>query len=156
MFTGVGEINEQKVAIFSQDFTCLGCTLGEAHAQKNCKIMDFAVDHRIPMDSKPDISSLNAPEKFCYESKLTTLLGANASDTFYELNTFGNYSRGSTTRIIQRSISQGKVNLTATPLMNFETSPVEKIEDNLFFNTSKTHFHYLYNFPRPQRRPLMK
>ena len=47
--TGVGEINGQRVAIYSQDFTCQGGSLGEAHAQKICKIMDFALNNRIPV-----------------------------------------------------------------------------------------------------------
>ncbi|MEX1098958.1 MAG: carboxyl transferase domain-containing protein, partial [Bacteriovoracaceae bacterium] len=46
--TGVGEINGQKVALFSQDFTCWGGALGKAYAQKICKIMDFAIENRIP------------------------------------------------------------------------------------------------------------
>lgn len=47
--TGVGEINGQRVAMYSQDFTCQGGSLGEAHAQKICKIMDFALNNRIPI-----------------------------------------------------------------------------------------------------------
>jgi propionyl-CoA carboxylase beta chain len=47
--TGVGSINGQKVALFSQDFTCWGGALGEAHAKKICKIMDFALENRIPI-----------------------------------------------------------------------------------------------------------
>lgn len=49
VITGVGHINGQKVAIFSQDFTCWGGALGMAYAKKICKIMDFAVDNKIPM-----------------------------------------------------------------------------------------------------------
>jgi propionyl-CoA carboxylase beta chain len=47
--TGIAEINKQKVAIYSQDFTCWGGALGAAHAKKICKIMDFALDNRIPI-----------------------------------------------------------------------------------------------------------
>lgn len=47
--TGVGEINGKKVAIFSQDFTCWGGALGKAYAQKICKIMDFAIENKIPV-----------------------------------------------------------------------------------------------------------
>lgn len=47
--TGIAEINGQKVALYSQDFTCWGGALGEAHARKICKIMDFALDNRIPI-----------------------------------------------------------------------------------------------------------
>ena len=47
--TGLGEINGQKMALYSQDFTCWGGALGEAHAKKICKIMDFALGNRIPL-----------------------------------------------------------------------------------------------------------
>lgn len=47
--TGVAEINGQKIALYSQDFTCWGGALGAAHAKKICKIMDFALENRIPM-----------------------------------------------------------------------------------------------------------
>jgi propionyl-CoA carboxylase beta chain len=47
--TGFGEINGQKVALYSQDFTCWGGALGAAHAKKICKIMDFALENRIPI-----------------------------------------------------------------------------------------------------------
>jgi propionyl-CoA carboxylase beta chain len=47
--TGIAEINNQKVAVYSQDFTCWGGALGAAHAKKICKIMDFALENRIPI-----------------------------------------------------------------------------------------------------------
>ena len=47
--TGIGKINGQQVAIFSQDFTCWGGALGAAHAKKICKVMDFALDNLIPI-----------------------------------------------------------------------------------------------------------
>jgi propionyl-CoA carboxylase beta chain len=47
--TGIAEINGQKIALFSQDFTCWGGALGAAHAKKICKIMDFALENRIPI-----------------------------------------------------------------------------------------------------------
>ncbi|MBT3983525.1 MAG: acyl-CoA carboxylase subunit beta [Bacteriovoracaceae bacterium] len=47
--TGVGEINGSRMAIFSQDFTCWGGALGAAHAKKVCKVMDFALENRIPI-----------------------------------------------------------------------------------------------------------
>jgi len=47
--TGIGRINGQQVAIFSQDFTCWGGALGMAYAKKICKVMDFAMDNKIPV-----------------------------------------------------------------------------------------------------------
>lgn len=47
--TGIGKINGQQVAIFSQDFTCWGGALGMAYAKKICKVMDFAIENRIPV-----------------------------------------------------------------------------------------------------------
>lgn len=49
VITGIGSIDGQRVALFSQDFTCWGGALGEAHAKKICKIMDFALENRIPV-----------------------------------------------------------------------------------------------------------
>ncbi|HAZ12779.1 MAG: methylmalonyl-CoA carboxyltransferase [Bdellovibrionales bacterium GWA2_49_15] len=49
VITGIGAIDSQRVAIFSQDFTCWGGALGAAHAKKICKIMDFALENRIPI-----------------------------------------------------------------------------------------------------------
>ncbi|MBT5092919.1 MAG: methylmalonyl-CoA carboxyltransferase, partial [Halobacteriovoraceae bacterium] len=52
--TGIGEINGQKVALYSQDFTCWGGALGAAHAKKICKIMDLALENRIPVIGMAD------------------------------------------------------------------------------------------------------
>ncbi len=49
VITGIATINGTKVALYSQDFTCWGGSLGKAHSQKICKIMDFALDNRIPI-----------------------------------------------------------------------------------------------------------
>lgn len=49
VITGIGTINGQKVAIFSQDSTCWGGALGERHAAKICKLMDLAVSCRFPI-----------------------------------------------------------------------------------------------------------
>ncbi|MBF0367790.1 MAG: acyl-CoA carboxylase subunit beta, partial [Oligoflexia bacterium] len=47
--TGIGKINGKPVAIYSQDFTCWGGSLGVHHAQKICKVMDFAYNNQIPI-----------------------------------------------------------------------------------------------------------
>lgn len=47
--SGLGEIGGQKMALYSQDFTCWGGALGAAQAKKICKIMDFALENRIPL-----------------------------------------------------------------------------------------------------------
>ncbi|MDC1174346.1 acyl-CoA carboxylase subunit beta [Bacteriovoracaceae bacterium] len=49
VITGIAEMNGQKIALYSQDFTCWGGALGAAHAKKICKIMDFALENRIPI-----------------------------------------------------------------------------------------------------------
>ena len=41
--TGWGTINGRQVYVFSQDFTVLGGSLSETHAQKICKVMDMAM-----------------------------------------------------------------------------------------------------------------
>jgi propionyl-CoA carboxylase beta chain len=47
--TGWGTINGRLVYIFSQDFTVLGGSLSETHAQKICKIMDMARRNGAPV-----------------------------------------------------------------------------------------------------------
>jgi propionyl-CoA carboxylase beta chain len=47
--TGWGTINGRMVCVFSQDFTVLGGSLSETHAQKICKIMDMAVKTGAPV-----------------------------------------------------------------------------------------------------------
>ena len=42
VITGHGTINGRTVYVFAQDFTVFGGALGEAHAQKICKVMDMA------------------------------------------------------------------------------------------------------------------
>ncbi|OUR93740.1 methylmalonyl-CoA carboxyltransferase [Halobacteriovorax marinus] len=49
VITGIAEMSGKKVALYSQDFTCWGGALGEYHAKKICKIMDFALANRIPI-----------------------------------------------------------------------------------------------------------
>lgn len=47
--TGWGTINGRLVYVFSQDFTVFGGSLGEAHSEKICKIMDMAVKNGAPV-----------------------------------------------------------------------------------------------------------
>ncbi|GAB4318487.1 acyl-CoA carboxylase subunit beta [Pseudothermotoga elfii] len=47
--TGIGRIDGRSVAIFSQDFTVMGGSLGEMHAKKIMKIMDLAMELGIPL-----------------------------------------------------------------------------------------------------------
>ena len=47
--TGWGTINGRLTYVFSQDFTVLGGSLSETHAQKICKIMDMAMRNGAPV-----------------------------------------------------------------------------------------------------------
>ena len=47
--TGYGTVNGRLVYVFSQDFTVLGGSLAEAHAEKICRIMDLALDNGAPV-----------------------------------------------------------------------------------------------------------
>ena len=46
---GTGTIDGKHVAVFAQDFTVSGGSLGLMHAKKICKIMDIALSMRIPL-----------------------------------------------------------------------------------------------------------
>lgn len=46
--TGYGTIDGRLVYIFAQDFTVLGGSLGEMHAQKICKVLDMAMRMGVP------------------------------------------------------------------------------------------------------------
>ena len=47
--TGLGLVDGRKVAIFSQDFTVFGGSLGEAFAEKMVKVMDLAEQYGCPV-----------------------------------------------------------------------------------------------------------
>ena len=47
--TGYGNVNGRLIYVFSQDFTVLGGSLAEAHAEKICKIMDMAMKNGAPV-----------------------------------------------------------------------------------------------------------
>ncbi|MDR1137169.1 MAG: methylmalonyl-CoA carboxyltransferase [Synergistaceae bacterium] len=46
--TGYGTVEGKTVYIYSQDFTVIGGSLGEAHAKKICKVLDLAVQNGSP------------------------------------------------------------------------------------------------------------
>ena len=47
--TGYGKVNGRLVYVFSQDFTVLGGSLAEAHAEKICRVMDLAMKNGAPV-----------------------------------------------------------------------------------------------------------
>jgi acetyl-CoA carboxylase carboxyltransferase component len=47
--TGWGEIDGRLVYAFAQDFTVLGGSVGEAHGQKICKLLDLALENGAPV-----------------------------------------------------------------------------------------------------------
>lgn len=47
--TGFGLVNGRLTYVFAQDFTILGGSLAEAHAQKICRIMDLAMKNGAPV-----------------------------------------------------------------------------------------------------------
>ena len=49
VITGFGTIEGRKVAVFSQDFTVFGGSLGEVFAEKIVKVMDLAVRFGVPL-----------------------------------------------------------------------------------------------------------
>lgn len=49
VITGWGKINGRPCCAFSQDFTVFGGSLSETHAEKICKVMDLAVQNRVPI-----------------------------------------------------------------------------------------------------------
>lgn len=49
VITGWGTVNGRQIFVFSQDFTVLGGSLSETHAQKICKVMDMAMKVGAPV-----------------------------------------------------------------------------------------------------------
>ncbi len=49
VITGHGTIDGREVFVFAQDFTVIGGSLGEAHSQKICKVMDIATRMGCPI-----------------------------------------------------------------------------------------------------------
>ncbi|MFT5970160.1 MAG: propionyl-CoA carboxylase beta chain [Flavobacteriales bacterium] len=48
VITGFGTVNGRLIYVFAQDFTVMGGSLAEAHAQKICRIMDLAIENGAP------------------------------------------------------------------------------------------------------------
>lgn len=79
--TGWGTIDGRKVFVFSQDFTVLGGSLGEKHADKICKVMDMAMTMGCPIIGINDsggariqeaVDSLNGYGKIFYRNTLSS------------------------------------------------------------------------------------
>ncbi len=47
--TGYGTVNGRLIYVFAQDFTVMGGSLAEAHAEKICKVMDLAMKNGAPV-----------------------------------------------------------------------------------------------------------
>jgi propionyl-CoA carboxylase beta chain len=49
VITGYGKVNGRLTYAYAQDFTVLGGSLAEAHAEKICRLMDLALDNGAPI-----------------------------------------------------------------------------------------------------------
>ncbi|BDR55282.1 methylmalonyl-CoA carboxyltransferase [Bombiscardovia apis] len=49
VITGFGQVYGRKVAVYAQDFSVRGGTLGQAEGQKICRLMDLAMEIRVPI-----------------------------------------------------------------------------------------------------------
>lgn len=49
VITGSGRVDGRPVCVFAQDFTVLGGSVGEMHAQKICRVLDLALETRCPV-----------------------------------------------------------------------------------------------------------
>ena len=63
---GTGMICGQPIAIFAQDFTVAGGSLGFMHARKITKIMDYALNMRIPLIGINDSGGARIQEAVSY------------------------------------------------------------------------------------------
>lgn len=60
--TGVGNVDGRSVAIYSQDFTVQGGSLGHEHAQKICKMQEYALKMGMPIIGINDSGGARIPE----------------------------------------------------------------------------------------------
>ena len=98
--TGWGTVDGRKVFIFSQDFTVLGGSLGEKHADKICKVMDMAMEMGCPVIGINDsggariqeaVDSLNGYGKIFFRNTISSgvipqisiIMGPNAGGAVY-------------------------------------------------------------------------
>ena len=65
VITGQGTIDGRQVFVFAQDFTVSGGSLGEAHAQKICKVMDMARENGAPLIGLNDSGGARIQEGIC-------------------------------------------------------------------------------------------
>jgi acetyl-CoA carboxylase carboxyltransferase component len=79
--TGWGTIEGRKVFVYSQDFTVLGGSLGEKHADKICKVLDMALEMGCPVIGVNDsggariqeaVDSLNGYGKIFFRNTLSS------------------------------------------------------------------------------------
>ena len=49
VITGFGQVYGRKVAVYAQDFSVKGGTLGTAEGEKICRLMDMAIDLKVPI-----------------------------------------------------------------------------------------------------------
>jgi acetyl-CoA carboxylase carboxyltransferase component len=79
--TGWGTVNGRKVFVYSQDFTVLGGSLGEMHANKICKMQDMAMKMGCPIIGINDsggariqeaVDSLNGYGKIFYRNTISS------------------------------------------------------------------------------------
>jgi acetyl-CoA carboxylase carboxyltransferase component len=79
--TGWGTVDGRKVFVFSQDFTVLGGSLGEKHADKICKVLDLAAEMGCPVVGINDsggariqeaVDSLNGYGKIFFRNTLSS------------------------------------------------------------------------------------
>lgn len=79
--TGLGKIGGRPVAVYSQDFTVMGGTLGWAHAMKMARVMDLALESGLPVIGLADsggariqegVSSLGGYAEVFYRNVLSS------------------------------------------------------------------------------------
>ncbi len=97
---GYGTIDKRLVYVFSQDFTVMGGSLGEAHAQKIVKVMDLALKNGAPLIGLNDsggariqegVDALNGYGKIFFRNtissgvipQISVILGPSAGGAVY-------------------------------------------------------------------------